>query len=181
MLKVMITKAFLAKATSVLVGLSLATGGAAAADALPQVAQDKVAAALEKVTALEVPDSSDAADAEKAEKAQEPGEKPAGPETGGDTTEETDKADKPEKPKDNFGSWVSTQARSGEKGTDFGQRVSAEAHVRAAARHEAKPGDHTEGEDEDKAEAQSGSSKARGHRPPQTPPAQSNRGSGNRP
>lgn len=59
MLETILAKAALAKAAAVLSGLSIATTGAAAADLLPQVAQDRVAAAIEKVTSFDLPDSED--------------------------------------------------------------------------------------------------------------------------
>jgi len=166
MIEAIVTKAFLAKAATVIAGLSLATTGAGAANVLPQVAQDRVAAAVEKASPLDLPDSQD-------------------PVSG------TDKADKPEKVKDNFGAIVSAKAHSTEeKGRDFGQSVSEQAHARAAARHEARPdhevddtdGSGVGGSDEDEAgEVEHGSSAAKSHRPTGKPAAQADQGSDHRP
>ncbi len=109
-----------AKAAAVLAGLSLATTGAAAADVLPRVAQDRVAAAVEALTPLDLPDSAD--------KRQD-----------GEHRKDGDAADKAEDPsdqrnpnaEDNFGADVSNRARTTEdKGRDFGQSVSNDARER---------------------------------------------------
>ncbi len=109
------------KAAAVLAGLSLATTGAAAADVLPRVAQDRVAAVVEAVSPLELPDSAD--------KRQD-----------GEHRKDGDAADnKPDVPsdqrnpnaEDNFGADVSNRARTTEdKGRDFGQSVSNDARER---------------------------------------------------
>ncbi len=183
MLEAMLTKAFLAKAATVVAGLSLATTGVGAADVLPQVAQDRVAAAVEKVSPLDLPDSQDPAgapaapdEADKAPhavKADDSTEKPA-------DGEKADKTEKPEQARDNFGQIVSARARSTEdKGKEFGQSVSADARARADARR-ADPTLTDDDDDQDEAD-RDGSSTAKGHRPSDTPTAQANRGSGRRP
>ncbi|MDQ3680728.1 MAG: hypothetical protein M3378_09365 [Actinomycetota bacterium] len=152
MIKAMITKAYLAKATTVLGALTFATAGAGAADVLPQAAQDRVAGAVEKVSALDLPDSKDRArKADKADKADRADKAPRADGGDADEGEKPEKAGKPDKgdkgdkapkpAKDNFGRVVSERARSTEdKGRQFGQSVSAEARARADARREgAKP------------------------------------------
>lgn len=180
MIEAILTKALLAKAATVLAGLSVATTGAGAADVLPQAAQDRVAATVEKVSTLDLPDSHDPASgtepAEEAEKAadlervDEGAEKP----------EEAEKAEKPDQANDTFGSIVSARARSNEdKGREFGQWVSSQARARAEAR---RAGTTPTDDDDDQDEANGhGSSTAKGHRPSDTPAAQANRGSGRRP
>jgi hypothetical protein len=178
MIEAIVTKAFLAKAATVIAGLSLATTGAGAANVLPQVAQDRVAAAVEKASPLDLPDSQDPSGgtgkADKAEKAAET-EKPA--------ESDAEKPEKNEKAKDNFGAIVSAKAHStDDKGKGFGQSVSAEARARAAARQKAKPdheADDDSTEDDDAGEADDGPSVAKSHRPADVPAA--NRGSGHRP
>lgn len=179
MIEAIVTKAFLAKAATVIAGLSLATTGAGAANVLPQVAQDRVAAAVEKASPLDLPDSQDLSGGTgkvdkppKTEKAESSGE-----------TDEAGKPEKNEKAKDNFGAIVSAKAHStDDKGKDFGQSVSEEARARAAARQEAKPdheADDDSTEDDDAGEADDGPSAAKSHRPADVPAA--NRGSGHRP
>jgi len=170
MIEAIVTKAFLAKAATVIAGLSLATTGAGAANVLPQVAQDRVAAAVEKASPLDLPDSQDRSSGTgKADKA--------------DKAAETEKPEKNEKAKDNFGAIVSAKAHStDDKGKDFGQSVSEEARARAAARQEAKPdheADDDSTEDDDAGEADDGPSAAKSHRPADVPAV--NRGSGHRP
>ena len=181
MIEAIVTKGFLAKAATVIAGLSLATTGAGAADVLPQVAQDRVAAAVEKASPLDLPDSQDPSSGtgkvdkpQKTEKAAET-EKPA--------ESDAEKPEKNEKAKDNFGAIVSAKAHSTDgKGKDFGQSVSEEARARAAARQEAKPdheADDDSTEDDDAGEADDGPSAAKSDRPADVPAA--NRGSGHRP
>ncbi len=185
MLEAILTKAFLAKASVVLAGLSVATTSAGAADVLPQVAQDRVATAVEKVSPLDLPDSQDpVGGAEGSESEEEAVEAPKPEEA--EEAEDAAKPEKAEKPGkvDNFGSIVSARARSDEeKGKEFGQSVSAEARARAAARQEAKPRrDADEDADEtDDGEGEGVSSTAKGHRPSDTTTAQGKRGSGARP
>lgn len=172
MIEAIVTKAFLAKAATVLAGLSLATTAAGAANVLPQVAQDRVAAAVEKASPLDLPDRQDRSSGTgKADKAEKPAESDA------------EKPEKNEKAKDNFGAIVSAKAHStDDKGKDFGQSVSEEARARAAARQEAKPdheADDDSTEDDDAGEADDGPSAAKSHRPADVPAA--NRGSGHRP
>jgi len=175
MIKAMLSKAFLAKAGVVLAGLSVGTAGAGAADVLPQVAQDNVAVAVEKVTTLDLPDSHDPPSA--TEKADD--EKPAEPQKSDDGTEKAGEAPKSEKQekaeKDNLGQTVSGLAHSKDKGPGFGQQVSEAAR----ARHEANPDDETD--DGSDGAGGRGSSTSESHRPSDTPAAQANRGSGHRP
>ena len=176
MIEAIVTKAFLAKAATVIAGLSLATTGAGAANVLPQVAQDRVAAAVEKASPLDLPDSQDPSSGtgkvdkpQKTEKAE--------------NSEETDEAGKPEKNekvKDNFGAIVSAKAHSTEdKGKEFGQSVSEEARARAAARQEAKPDHEADDDSTEDDDADDGPSAAKSHRPADVPAA--NQGSGHRP
>lgn len=184
MLEAILSKAFLAKAATVIAGLSLATTGAGAADVLPQVAQDRVAAAVEKASPLDLPDSHDTAG--KTEAPDDAAEA-ADPAAGDDDADEGEGADKPEKPeqaKDNFGQIVSARAHSTEdKGREFGQSVSAEARARAVARQGAKSGgddqtgdDETEDDSDDEAR-----SAAKSHGPSANPADRGNQGSGRRP
>lgn len=55
------------KVAAVVAGLTITTGAAAAADVLPQVAQDKLAAAIELVLPVDIPDSADTAKAKRSE------------------------------------------------------------------------------------------------------------------
>lgn len=112
------------KAAAVIAGLSLATTGAAAADVLPKVAQDRVAAVVEAASPFDLPDSAD--------KRQD-----------GEHRKDGDVADtKPEVPsdqpnpnaEDNFGADVSNRAQTTEdKGKDFGQGVRETAPSQAPA------------------------------------------------
>ncbi|MDP8976492.1 MAG: hypothetical protein M3N28_09065 [Actinomycetota bacterium] len=107
------------KAAAVLGGLTIATTGAAAADLLPQPAQNTVAAVVEAVSPIDLPDSDDTAD-----KANDREHR------------KDDVADHLPSPTtdDNFGADVSDRARSAEdKGKDFGQSVSGDAPKADAA------------------------------------------------
>ncbi len=109
------------KAAAVLAGLSLATTGAAAADVLPQVAQDRVASAVEVVSPFDLPDSADKRqDGEHRKDGDVADDKPADP-----SGERNPNAE------DNFGADVSNRAQTTEdKGKDFGQSVSNDARER---------------------------------------------------
>ncbi len=116
------------KAATVLAGLTLTTGGAAAAGVLPEVAQDKVASAMELVLPVDIPDSADAAKAKRSEgeKVAEEHKADAELEDGQDVAGEP--AGAPEA--DNFGQSVAGDAKSGlpqEDGRAFGDKVSANA------------------------------------------------------
>jgi len=116
MLETIFAKAVLAKAAAVLGGLTIATTGAAAADLLPGPAQTGVAAVIEAVSPLDVPDSAD--------KRQD------------GVHRQDDVADHQPNPnaEDNFGDDVSNRAQSTEdKGKDFGQSVSNDAPKADAA------------------------------------------------
>lgn len=182
MFEAILAKAFLAKAATVLAGLSLATTGAGAADVLPQPAQDRVAATVEKVSALDLPDSQDPAGAAETPKDTNAAD-PVTPDDEVDKVEEVEKhekAEKPEQAKDNFGQIVSARARSTEdKGREFGQSVSAEARARAAARQESKPADDADAETDDGTD-EDGTPAAKGSGPLANPGAQGNRGPGHR-
>ena len=114
----------LGKAAAVLAGLSIATTGAAVADVLPQVAQDRVAGVIEAVSPFDLADSAD--------KRQD-----------GEHRKDGDVADnKPEVPSDqrnpnaenNFGADVSDRAQTTtDKGKDFGQSVRQSAPGQAPA------------------------------------------------
>ncbi len=154
MLETIFAKAVLAKAAVVLGGLTIATTGAAAADLLPGPAQNGVAAVVEAVSPLNVPDSDD--------KRQDGGNR------------QDDVADeKPEVPSDqpnpnaeaNFGSDVSNRAQTTEdKGKDFGQSVRNDAPKADAANDAQKRRPAT----------------APAQRPATTPTADSNPGTPNR-
>ncbi len=106
------------KAAAVLGGLTIATTGAAAADLLPQPAQNGVATVVEAMSPLDLPDSDDGERAEAGERSKD------------------DVADHQPSPNagDNFGVDVSDRARSSEdKGKDFGQSVSNDAPKADAA------------------------------------------------
>lgn len=190
MIEAVLTKAFLAKVATVVAGLSLATTGAGAADVLPQVAQDRVAAAVEKASPLDLPDIQDPASG--AEKGDKP-EKADNPEKAGEAEEaektpEAEKPEKDEKAKDNFGTIVSDRAHStDDKGREFGQSVSAEARARTAARRQgAKPSHEADedpdgSDDDDAEEGEHGSPAAKSRRSSDKPAAQANQGSGHRP
>ncbi len=112
------------KAATVLAGLTITTGAAAAADALPQVAQDKVASAMELVLPLDIPDSADDAKEKRSE-----GESVADEHK--TTTAEADAAEQDDAGEaDNYGGSVSGDAKSGlpqEDGRAFGEKVSTSA------------------------------------------------------
>ncbi len=119
MLETILAKAALAKAAAVLSGLSIATTGAAAADLLPQVAQDRVAAVVERITSLDLPDSDD--------------ERQDGDHRRDDVAEE--KPEMPSEQPDNFGAEVSGRAPDEAKqdGRAFGESVSNSAPKADAA------------------------------------------------
>ncbi len=119
MLETILAKAALAKAAAVLSGLSIATTGAAAADLLPQVAQDRVAAVVERITSLDLPDSDD--------------ERQDGDHRRDDVAEE--KPEMPSEQPDNFGAEVSGRAPDEAKqdGRVFGESVSNSAPKADAA------------------------------------------------
>lgn len=113
----------LVKGAAVLAGLTLTAGAAAAADVLPQAAQDKVAAAIELVLPFDVPDSADAAKAKRAE-----GEKVADEHKAG-TVEVQDGSDAGAQG-GGFDQTVPGDATSGlpqEDGHSFGENVSNNA------------------------------------------------------
>jgi len=125
MLETIFAKAVLAKAAAVLGGLTIATTGAAAADLLPGPAQNGVAAVVEAVSPLNVPDSDDKRqDGEHRqvdvadEKSVVPSEQPS-PNPNAEAS---------------FGSDVSNRAQTTEdKGKDFGQSVRNDAPKADAA------------------------------------------------
>lgn len=105
-----LAKALSVKAAAVLGGLTIATTGAAAADLLPQPAQNGVAAVVEAVSPLDLPDSG--------EKAKD------GEHRQDDTADHQPDPDV----EDNFGADVSDRARTAEdKGKDFGESVRNDA------------------------------------------------------
>ncbi|MDP9440690.1 MAG: hypothetical protein M3P34_00600 [Actinomycetota bacterium] len=115
------------KAATVLAGLTLTTGGAAAAGVLPQVAQDKVASAMELVLPVDIPDSADAAKAKRAE-----GEKVAQEHKADEAEVQQDVAGEQDGAgqADDFGQSVAGDAKSGlpqQDGRAFGEKVSANA------------------------------------------------------
>ncbi|MBW3649388.1 MAG: hypothetical protein KY458_02360 [Actinobacteria bacterium] len=103
----------LVKGAAVLAGLTVTAGAAAAADVLPQVAQDKMAAAMELVLPVDIPDSADAAKAKRSD---------------GESVADEHKADVEEP--GGFGSTVSDDATSGlpqGDGRSFGENVADNA------------------------------------------------------
>ncbi len=120
MLEIIFAKAALAKAAAVLGSLSIATTGAAAANVLPGAAQDGVAAAIEAVSPLDLPDSDDKRQDGEHRQDDVAGEQPEVPASQPNPNAET-----------NFGADVSGRAQSTEdKGKDFGQSVSNDARNR---------------------------------------------------
>lgn len=115
------------KAVTVLAGLTITTGAAAAADVLPQVAQNKVASAMELVLPVDIPDSADGAEAKGSESETVADEHKAVPEVDAQQVENVEQ----EAPAaDNFGQSVAGDAKAGlpqQDGRAFGEKVSGNA------------------------------------------------------
>lgn len=115
------------KAATVLAGLTITTGAAAAADVLPQVAQDRVASAMELVLPVDIPDSADEAEANRSEGETVADEHKAVPEV---DDQQVEAAEQDDAEADNFGQSVAGDAKSGlpqQDGRAFGEKVSGNA------------------------------------------------------
>ncbi|MBW3650602.1 MAG: hypothetical protein KY458_08555 [Actinobacteria bacterium] len=116
------------KAATVLAGLTITTGAAAAADALPQVAQDKVASAMELVLPVDIPDSADDAKAKRSKGETVADEHKTTAEADEQQVEAAEQDDAGKA--DNYGGSVSGDAKSGlpqQDGRAFGEKVSSNA------------------------------------------------------
>lgn len=112
----------LVKVAAVVAGLTITTGAAAAADVLPQLAQDKVAAAIELVLPLDIPDSADTAKTKRSEAEKVAEEHKA------DVAEHQDRSDAADQ--GGFGQSVSGDATSGlpqQDAPSFGENVAKTA------------------------------------------------------